>query len=347
VTSSAVSGPRSAARASVSPRRQGPLAAGAASRVQAWHDLLLDWYDQHARDLPWRENRTTPWGVLVSEIMLQQTPVARVLPVWETWLARWPTPLALAVEPAGEAVRAWGRLGYPRRALRLHEASQTVSHEYDGQLPANYAKLLALPGVGVYTASAVAAFAFGARLPVVDSNVARVLARAVLGQPHSPGAPYRLLSDVAAQALPDEEAGSSPETAPAGPAASAPDRPTSAAAPSRASAWSVALMELGALVCTSRSPACSRCPLAGQCSWQAAGHPGHDAVRARRQQWVGTDRQARGRLLGLVRDQPEPVSGVTLRAAWPVPVQQRRALAGLVADGLVVQVGPDSYALPS
>ncbi|HKS03574.1 MAG TPA: A/G-specific adenine glycosylase, partial [Arthrobacter sp.] len=113
--------------------------------------------------MPWRLPDCPPWGVLVSEIMLQQTPVVRVLPVWEEWMHRWPEPAALAREPAGEAVRAWGRLGYPRRALRLHGAAVAIEREHGGSVPSDYAELLGLPGVGSYTAAAVAAFAFGRR----------------------------------------------------------------------------------------------------------------------------------------------------------------------------------------
>src|SRR5690349_9987397 len=118
------------------------------------------WYDVHARDLPWRTADATPWGVLVSEVMLQQTPVSRVLPAWQSWLARWPTPALLAAEPSGEAIRAWGRLGYPRRALRLHECARVLVASHDGMVPSELDALLALPGVGTYTARAVAAFAY-------------------------------------------------------------------------------------------------------------------------------------------------------------------------------------------
>ncbi len=145
------------------------------------HAPVLDWYAGHARDLPWRSPGTSAWAVLVSEVMLQQTPVARVEPVYRAWLERWPTPAALAAEPPGEAVRAWGRLGYPRRALRLHEAATEVVARHGGELPTTYDGLVTLPGVGEYTAAAVASFAYGARHAVLDTNVRRVLARTVGG----------------------------------------------------------------------------------------------------------------------------------------------------------------------
>jgi A/G-specific adenine glycosylase len=289
-----------------------------------WHDLLLDWYAEHARDLPWRRPDVTPWGVLVSEVMLQQTPVARVRPVWQAWADRWPTPRALACDTPGEAVRAWGRLGYPRRALRLHEAATVVCARHDGQVPSGYPDLLALPGVGEYTAAAVAAFAFGAHHPVVDGNVARVLARAVTGRQPTAGAPSREVRACARAALPAPGEGSA----------------------QRSATWSVAVMELGALVCTARSPRCVDCPLHADCAWLAAGRPGADARPTRPQPWVGTDRQARGRLLAVVRDHPGPVPLQRLHDAWPHPAQRARALDGLLADGLVEQVEPDRYALP-
>src|SRR6476620_550781 len=169
--------PRYAAARSES-RRHARIASAAMSDL---HEALLRWYDEHARDLPWRAPGASPWGILVSEFMLQQTPVARVLPVWTAWLAAWPTPAALAAEPAGEAVRAWGRLGYPRRALRLHAAAQAIVERHDGQVPASYDELIALPGIGDYTASAIASFAFGGSHAVLDTNVRRVFARAVSG----------------------------------------------------------------------------------------------------------------------------------------------------------------------
>ncbi len=199
------------------------------------HEPILTWFDACARDLPWRRPDCTPWGVLVSEIMLQQTPVTRVLPLWQHWLARWPTPADLAAEAPGEAVLMWGRLGYPRRALRLHAAAVTIVERHDGQVPDDHDALLALPGIGGYTAAAVASFAFGRRHPVLDTNVRRLLARAVAGtaQPAT-ASPTRSESDLAVRLLPEHAA--------------------------RAARWAAATMELGALVCTARAPAVPALP---------------------------------------------------------------------------------------
>jgi A/G-specific adenine glycosylase len=194
--------------------------------TRALHDAVLDWYDAHARDLPWRGDAATPWSVMVSEFMLQQTPVARVVPVHAAWLERWPAPADLAADTTGEAVRMWGRLGYPRRALRLHAAAVAIVERHDGEVPRSYAELLALPGVGDYTASAVASFAFGQRHVVLDTNVRRVLVRAVSGRELPAPAVTRAERDVATALLPDDEA--------------------------TAATWAVATMELGALVCTAR-----------------------------------------------------------------------------------------------
>ena len=208
---------------------------------------VLSWYARHARDLPWRAPGATPWSVLVSEIMLQQTPVARVWPEYLRWIARWPTPAALAAEPAGEAIRQWGRLGYPRRALRLHETATILTARHGGKVPADRDTLLALPGIGSYTAAAVASFAFGQRHAVLDTNVRRVLARLVAGQPRAAAAPSVAERRLAESLLPAE--------------------------PAVAARWSVAVMELGALVCTAASPRCDTCPVAGDCAWLAAGRP--------------------------------------------------------------------------
>jgi A/G-specific adenine glycosylase len=283
------------------------------------HDAVLDWYDDHARDLPWRGVAATPWSVMVSELMLQQTPVARVLPVHAAWLERWPTPGDLAAESTGEAVRMWGRLGYPRRALRLHAASVAIVERHDGAVPASYDDLLALPGVGDYTASAIASFAFGQRHVVLDTNVRRVLARAVSGTEFPAPAVTRAERDVATSLLPDD--------------------------PATAATWAVATMELGALVCTARQPSCDACPVATLCAWRAAGFPAYDGPPRRGQAWAGTDRQCRGRIMALARDQPS-VSAAQVEQAWPEREQRERCLAGLVADGLLTQVTPGRWALP-
>ncbi|MBX6748202.1 MAG: A/G-specific adenine glycosylase [Micromonosporaceae bacterium] len=282
-------------------------------------ERVVGWYDTAARDLPWRRPGTTAWGVLVSEVMLQQTPVARVTPVYEEWLRRWPEPGHLAREPAGEAIRAWGRLGYPRRALRLHECATVIEQRYGGVVPRDVADLLTLPGIGAYTARAVAAFAYGAREPVVDTNVRRLVARAWRGRADGGAATTAADLTRVAALLPTE--------------------------PTRAARASAALMELGALVCIARQPACPRCPLAQDCAWLRAGRP--EAAEPRvGQRYAGTDRQARGVLLALCRDNPDGVAARRLVSAWPDPVQARRALTGLLNDGLVVRVGRGRYGLP-
>jgi A/G-specific adenine glycosylase len=286
--------------------------------VPALADTVLAWYDAHARDLPWRRT-TDAWAVLVSEVMLQQTPVSRVLPAWQAWLDRWPTPAALAADPPGEAVRMWGRLGYPRRALRLHEAARAVVERHGGTVPDGLEELLALPGVGAYTARAVAAFAYGRRHAVVDTNVRRVTARAVEGRGRA-GLPSttRDLATVAAL-LPDE--------------------------PDRAARFGVALMEVGALVCTARSPRCDACPLATTCAWRLAGYPVYVGPLPPRQGYDGTDRQARGAVLAVLRGAPGAVPVEALAAAWPEPLQRARAIDGLVTDGLI-EPAAGGFALP-
>jgi A/G-specific adenine glycosylase len=283
-------------------------------------ERLLGWYAVSARDLPWRAPDVTPWAVLVSEIMLQQTPVSRVLPAYQAWLARWPAPAALAADPAGEAVRQWGRLGYPRRALRLHETASIVTRDHGGQLPSTRDELLALPGIGAYTAAAVAVFAFGRRHAVLDTNVRRVLARVESGR-EFPGAQPSVAEYRLAESL----------------------LPAEAAVAAR---WSVAVMELGALTCTAAAPRCEDCPLAGHCTWLAAGRPAA-VVRPVGQTYEGTDRQCRGRLLAVLRESREPVTQARMDTAWPDGVQRSRALDGLVADGLVDPLPDGRFALPS
>ena len=279
---------------------------------------LSAWYSGAARDLPWRRPGVDAWSVLVSEVMLQQTPVARVVPAYAAWLDRWPTPRALAADSPGEAVRMWGRLGYPRRALRLHACAVTVVEQHGGQLPRTVPQLLALPGVGDYTARAVAAFAYRQRVPVVDTNVRRVVARCVEGRADAPVTRSDLRTMEAL--LPSD--------------------------PEQAALASVAFMELGALVCTARAPRCGACPVRQRCAWLSAGHPALDTPVRRPQAWAGTDRQVRGRLLAVLRDAPGPVEAAVLSTAWDEPVQRARALDGLVADGLVDPLPDGRYALP-
>jgi A/G-specific adenine glycosylase len=253
--------------------------------------------------------------------MSHQTPVARVEPVWRDWLARWPTPADLATASPGDAVRAWGRLGYPRRALRLHEAARAIVDRHDGDVPATEAELRGLPGIGAYTAAAVACFAFRQPAVVVDTNVRRVLVRTLLGEAQAAPAMTRAELDLARAALPAE---------------------TDAAV-----LWNVAAMELGALVCTARAPRCDDCPVADLCAWTRAGRPAYAGPVRRGQAWDGTDRQARGALLGVLRAATEPVSAAALERAWPADQQRMRCLDSLVADGLVEPLADERYRLPA
>lgn len=269
---------------------------------------LIEWYAEFARDLPWRRPDFGAWGVLVSEFMLQQTPVNRVIPHLEAWLERWPTPGALAAEPPAEAVRQWANLGYPRRALRLHRAAVEISQRHGGVVPSEVDALLALSGVGDYTARAVAVFAHGERHPVVDINTRRVLARVVAGRAQ-PGPPARTDLTLMESILP--------------------------AGLADAATVNAATMELGATVCTARTPRCGVCPLAEVCAWRAAGYPDTGDVRRRQAAYEGSDRQARGAVLKVLREAaPLPVALDQVIPEWPDVVQRDRAMASLVADGL-------------
>lgn len=275
------------------------------------------WFEKSARSLPWRS--TTPWGVLVSEFMLQQTPVARVEPVWKAWMERWPEPVDLAGDSPGEAVRAWGRLGYPRRALRLHAAAVAITEQHAGEVPSVEEQLLALPGVGEYTAAAVRAFAFGLDSVVLDVNVRRVLARAWSGVAEPPShltATERRLAEALSQSSKD---------------------------PAR---WAASSMELGALICTKRDPACHNCPLRKACAWQAAGAPESTGPARRQARYEGSDRQARGRILAALRDADGPLATASVLAEVSDTHQAIRALESLVADGLVMELESGEVRLP-
>lgn len=279
---------------------------------------LIGWFDVHERPLPWRSS--TPWGVLVSEFMLQQTPVDRVLPLWPTWVERWPTPTDMARAPVADVLRAWGRLGYPRRAQRLHAAAVVLTGRFGGQVPDDEDALRSLPGVGEYTAAAVMAFAFGRRSIVLDTNVRRVVARAVHGVAEPPGHITTGERSRAAALWPRRDA--------------------------RSARWSAAVMEFGALVCTARRPACDDCPIRRRCAWTAVGQPPAVTPARRQAEYAGSDRQARGRIMELLRDGGGPVSRTDLEACWPDAPQRDRALAGLLADGLAVELPRRRYSLP-
>lgn len=279
------------------------------------------WFRENSRDLPWRRPGFSAWGTLVSEFMLQQTPVARVIPRLEQWLDRWPSPADLAAVSPGDAVRAWDRLGYPRRALNLHGAAVAITERHGGIVPHDVSELLALPGVGDYTARAVAVFAYGERHPVVDINVRRVIARAVAGD-GDPGPAAR--SDLAAMEalLPDDDAD--------------------------ARVANAAFMELGAVVCTARAPRCDACPIADQCAWRSAGYPEFTGKRTPVQKrFEGSDRQVRGIILRELRASDIPVTLAEIEQVWPDAAQRDRALAGLIADGLIRESGASAVELPS
>ena len=272
---------------------------------------LNAWFVANARDLPWRRDGFGAWGILVSEFMLQQTPVNRVIPRLEEWLARWPTPASLAAVPPSEAVRAWSSLGYPRRALWLHAAAVQITQLHGGVVPSGVDDLLALTGIGDYTARAVAAFAYGHRHPVVDTNTRRVIARAIAGA-GEPSPPSRGRDLDAMGALLPQRA-------------------------HEAALFNAAIMELGAVVCTSRSPHCEVCPIRKCCAWRAAGYPEYTGIRKTVQKkFGGSDRQVRGLIMAELRSTHRSVTDAEIATLWPDAAQLQRALASLVADGLAI-----------
>lgn len=281
---------------------------------------VIDYFRANARDLPWRRAGTSAWGVLLSEVMSHQTPVARVAPIWQEWIRRWPTLVDFAAASGDEVLRAWGSLGYPRRALRLLDCARTIVADHGGEVPRDVDTLLSLPGIGAYTARAVACFAYGANVAVVDTNVRRVYARAVegrfLAQPRAGE-----IADVAAL-LPAQD----------GPV------------------FSAGLMELGALVCTATNPECGSCPLERQCAWVAAGKPAPSEAELKRkkvQKFAGTDRQVRGKIMKVLREAPGPVAQERIDVVWPDAAQLSRALFSLLDDGLATQNADGTFRLPS
>ncbi len=272
---------------------------------------VIEWFAVNARLLPWRDASVTPWGVLVSEIMSQQTPVARVEAPWREWMRRWPSPADLAEASSAEVLRAWGRLGYPRRALRLAETARILAAEHDNRVPNDEVTLLGLPGVGSYTAAAVVAFAYRRRSLVLDTNIRRVLARIDGGQESVPRSETAFERARAAAWLPDDDAD--------------------------CAAWSEAVMELGALVCTAKTPRCETCPVREACAWMASGRPAWEGTPRTGQAWEGTDRQCRGRIMAALRANDRPVPLVDI--AWPDSEQVARCAASLVEDGLAHRVG--------
>jgi A/G-specific adenine glycosylase len=280
-----------------------------------FREALDTWAAALPRDLPWRATRD-PWAVLVSETMLQQTQVARVVPRYEAFLARFPDVGSCAAAPAGAVVDAWAGLGYNRRAVQLHAAARAVTDDHGGSFPTDLAALLALPGIGPYTARAVLAFAFEHDVAVLDTNVARVLARQAGGR----------LTAKAAQAMADA-------LVPEG----------------RGWWWNQSMLDLGALVCTKRSPRCDGCPVRATCSWRGAGPDpavGSAGVSAPQSRFAGSDRQGRGRLVAALRRGPVTREALAQAMGWPDDrARAERVAATVVADGLAVREG-DVLRLP-
>jgi A/G-specific adenine glycosylase len=300
----------------------GDAPSGPTQETSDYARCLIDWFTAEGRDLPWRAPDFSPWGILVSEFMLQQTPVVRVIPLLAEWLERWPTPAHLAAVPSGEAVRAWKSLGYPRRALYLHACATAITQRHAGIVPHDIEELRALPGIGDYTSRAVAVFAYGHRHPVVDTNTRRVIARSVLGLEDA--GPPSARRDLAAMSelLPVEDLD--------------------------ARRFNAAIMELGAIVCTARRPDCSICPIRDACSWKQAGFPQTGGPKkVVQKKFTGSDRQVRGLVLALLRrsDDPQGVSPAAVRELWPDVEQLERAVAGLQRDGLV-EATESGFALP-
>lgn len=286
------------------------------------HTRLIDWYRAVGRTIIWRNPHTSAWGILLSEVMSQQTPVARVEPIWKEWIERWPTPADFAKATPDQVLRAWDRLGYPRRALRLLDCARAIVAEHGGEVPSDVDKLLALPGIGDYTARAVAAFTYGQRVPVVDTNVRRVYRRLIDGQ-FLPGPARKSELGLVSELLPAEGAAE----------------------------FSVALMELGALVCTTR-PRCDECPVMDLCAWQQAGCPSPTeeelaAAKRRVQKFEGTDRQVRGLIMSVLRTATAPVPQSEIDVVWPDAAQRSRALFSLIEDGLAEQTEDNRFQLPS
>lgn len=270
----------------------------------------MRWYRANGRHgLPWRLTRD-PYAVLVSEVMLQQTQVERVLPYYEAWLERWPDFAALAAAPAAEVIRAWRGLGYNRRALNLHRLAGAVAEHHGGELPREPRALGALPGVGEYTASAVRCFARGERVAVADTNIARVVARTMLGAAGQREVPNRTLAGALGSLLP----------------------------PRNALDHNLALMDLGALVCTARAPACETCPLTTTCAWRAGGKPGALLPAQPSPRFETTARYARGRIIDALREAPATTDELTAMLPETHHGRLPGYLDALQRDGLVKHV---------
>ena len=245
---------------------------------------------------------------MISEFMLQQTPVKRVLPKWHEWIDRWPTPADLAASKKSEAIHAWGRLGYPRRAIRLHESAGVIADKFENQVPRSLEDLRTLPGVGEYTAAAIASFAYGESALVMDINIRRFFARSIDGIESPTSSPSQVEKRLRAELIPRDGA-----------------------------LWAAATMEIGALVCTARTPLCDQCPVMKICAWRAAGYPKSEIAK-KSQAWAGTDRQCRGLIVQYLRDHKSATKSALLKL-WSDTDQSERALKSLIADHLVEATG--------
>ncbi|MCX6426647.1 MAG: hypothetical protein NTU82_00595 [Actinobacteria bacterium] len=282
--------------------------------MNALEKPIIAWFAENKRKLPWRN--TTPWGVMVSEFMLQQTPVVRVQPKWEEWMLRWPTPALLAKATPAEIITAWGRLGYPRRALRLFESAKVITRDFKGVVPRDEISLRTLPGVGDYTAAAIAAFAFQERSVVLDVNIRRLFSRSIDGNEFPTSSPSKVERQLREKLLPQKGA----------------------------HLWAAATMELGALICTAKNPKCESCPIKAQCLWRKSSFPKSTKVR-KSQSWHGTDRQCRGTIVQALRESPS-LTKKELTALWHEDSQIEKALASLIVDGLIVKEA-SLYLLPN
>ena len=275
---------------------------------------IVNWFKKNRRDLPWRD--TSPWGVMVSEYMLQQTPVNRVLPKWIEWMDRWPTPANFAKATPAEVITAWGRLGYPRRALRLHAAAQIIAHEFNNEVPEDIQTLRQLPGIGDYTAAAVSAFAFQRRTLVMDVNIRRLLTRVIDGNEHPTPAPTSKEKTERQKIVPNKNA----------------------------HVWAAATMELGAVICTSKNPKCELCPVSTLCNWRTLGYPKTELIR-KSQSWYGTDRKCRGTIVQALREN-NSLTESAIKKLWPDESQVEKALVSLLEDQLIQSISRSRYRLP-
>ena len=266
---------------------------------------ILNWFKKNKRDLPWRD--TSPWGVMVSEYMLQQTPVNRVLPKWNEWMQRWPTPKDLAKATPAQVITAWGRLGYPRRALRLHAAAQIIAEDFNNKVPEDQETLQLLPGIGEYTAAAIAAFAFEQRSLVMDVNIRRLLVRAIDGEEHPK--PTATAREKARQ-------------------------PRDICQPRTLTYGLLQQWSLAHLFAHQRIPSCELCPIISQCQWRKNGYPKTDLVR-KSQDWHGTDRKCRGTIVQALREN-ESLTESAIKKLWPEESQVEKALKTL-SDDLLIQ----------